>query len=176
MGGLGLPLSVERHIQFWLRPTVPIERFSPENQPIYMWEDAEGTQVYGFPALGTEERGVKVAFFRRGAPARPDDLRRTVDPEEVAPLLDFLRTRLPALGPKVCAAVPCMYTMAPDEHFVLGFAPGDERVVVCSPCSGHGFKFVPVVGEVIADLVGAGGTRFDISLFDPGRFPASVHP
>jgi glycine/D-amino acid oxidase-like deaminating enzyme len=66
-----------------------------------------------------------------------------------------------------------MYTVTPDEHFILGFADGDERVVVCSPCSGHGFKFVPVIGELVADLVESGGTRFDISLFDPARFSAS---
>jgi glycine/D-amino acid oxidase-like deaminating enzyme len=69
-----------------------------------------------------------------------------------------------------CAAVACMYTTTPDEHFVLGFAPGDERLVICSPCSGHGFKFVPVIGEVAADLITSGGAHLDISLFDPARF------
>ncbi len=168
---LGLPFTVERHVQFWLRPTVPIERFFPEVQPIYIWESSEGTQAYGFPALGGGIDGVKAALFRAGAPAGPDDLRRIVDPEEAAPLLEFLGSRLPALGPKISAAVACMYTTTPDEHFVLGFAQGDERVVICSPCSGHGFKFVPVVGEVTSDLVTAGGTHLDISLFDPSRFP-----
>jgi sarcosine oxidase len=173
---LGLPFAVERHVQFWLRPTVAIERFFPDVQPIYVWEGPEGTQAYGFPALGGDKDGVKAALFRRGAPAEPDHLKRTVGPEEVAPLLGFLSSRLPALGPEVCAAVACMYTTTPDEHFVLGFAPGDERVVICSPCSGHGFKFVPVIGEVAADLVTSGGTHLDISLFDPARFSGASLP
>jgi sarcosine oxidase len=180
LGQLGLPFAVERHVQFWLRPTAPIERFFPDVQPIYVWESSEGTQAYGFPALGSDKEGVKAALFRGGAPAEPDHLKRVVDPEEVAPLLEFLSSRLPALGPELCAAVACMYTTTPDEHFVLGFAPGDERVVICSPCSGHGFKFVPVVGEVVADLAASGGTHFDISLFDPARFsgpsPAASTP
>jgi len=173
---LGLPFAVERHVQFWLRPTVAIERFFPDVQPIYVWEGPEGTRAYGFPALGGDKDGVKAALFRRGAPAEPDHLKRTVGPEEVAPLLGFLSSRLPALGPEVCAAVACMYTTTPDEHFVLGFAPADERVVICSPCSGHGFKFVPVIGEVAADLVTSGGTHLDISLFDPARFSGASLP
>jgi sarcosine oxidase len=167
---LGLPLTVERHLQFWFRSSIPIDRFSPSRHPIYVWEGADGTQAYGFPALGGEADGVKAAFFRRGTPTEADKLQRAVTPDEAAPLLEFLSTRIPALGPAVCAAVACMYTTTPDEHFVLGFAPDDERVVICSPCSGHGFKFVPVIGEVVADLVDSGGTRFDIALFDPARF------
>ena len=168
--GLGIPLTVERLVQFWLRPQVPVEQFAPNQQPIYVWEDAAGAQVYGFPALGTSADGVKAAFFRRSTPAVPDALNREVADEEVVPLLDFLAHRIPALGPEVCRAVPCMYTTTPDEHFVLGYPRGEEKVVICSPCSGHGFKFVPVIGEVVADLVTSGSTRFDISLFDPTRF------
>jgi sarcosine oxidase len=174
MARFGLPLTVERHVQFWLRSRVPIERFAPARHPIYIWEDHAGTQVYGFPALGGAAEGVKAAFFRRGVSTTADELQRGVAPGEAVPLLDFLSTRLPALGPGVCAAVACLYTTAPDEHFVLGSVGGYERVVICSPCSGHGFKFVPVIGEMVADLVEFGGTRFDISRFDPARFaPAS---
>jgi sarcosine oxidase len=103
-----------------------------------------------------------------------DKLTREVADQEVIPLLDFLADRIPALGPEVCRAAPCMYTTTPDEHFVLGYPRGEERVVVCSPCSGHGFKFVPVIGELVADLVTSGSVRFDISLFDPDRFSKTL--
>ena len=109
-------------------------------------------------------------MFRHGSPAGADSLERTVGPDEVRPLLEFVKQRLPGLGPEVCAAVACMYTTTPDEHFLVGYPSGDQRVVVCSPCSGHGFKFVPVIGEVVADLVTGASTAFDISLFDPDRF------
>jgi sarcosine oxidase len=174
LDGFGIPLRVERHVLFWLRPKIAVEQFAPSRQPIYIWEDAAGEQVYGFPALGTAADGVKAAFFRRGTPTVADKLTREVADQEVVPLLDFLAERIPALGPEVIRAVPCMYTTTPDEHFVVGYPRGEERVVVCSPCSGHGFKFVPVIGELVADLVTSGSVRFDISLFDPDRFSKDV--
>jgi sarcosine oxidase len=174
LDGFGIPLRVERNVLFWLRPKIAVEQFAPSRQPIYVWEDAAGEQVYGFPALGTAADGVKAAFFRRGTPTVADKLTREVAAEEAVPLLDFLAGRIPALGPEVLRAVPCMYTTTPDEHFVLGYPRGEERVVVCSPCSGHGFKFVPVIGELVADLVTSGSVRFDISLFDPDRFSKTL--
>lgn len=167
---LGLPLAVERHVQFWLEPKDRIERYLPTRHPVFVWEDSLGTQAYGFPATDGQARSVKVALFRDGTPADPGTLQRRVAPVEAERLLAFLASRIPGLGPKVHDAVPCMYTTSPDMHFVLGFAPGEPRVVVCSPCSGHGFKFVPVIGEIVADLVENGASRFDLSLFDPSRF------
>jgi len=70
-----------------------------------------------------------------------------------------------------------MFTNAPDEHFILDLHPDDDRVVVASPCSGHGFKFCSVVGEIMADLALDGGTRHDIGLFRLDRLkpgPGSV--
>jgi sarcosine oxidase len=172
--GFGIPLRVERLVQFWLRSKRGVEQFAPSRQPIYVWEDAAEAQVYGFPALGAAADGVKAAFFRRSTPTVADELIREVADQEAVPLLDFLADRIPALGPEVCRAVPCMYTTTPDEHFVLGYPRGEERVVICSPCSGHGFKFVPVIGELVADLVTSGSVRFDISLFDPDRFSKTL--
>jgi sarcosine oxidase len=173
LGDAGVPFVVERHVQFWLRAHPAIERFLPQRRPIFVWEDIGGTQAYGFPAIAGED-GVKVAFFRRGTVTSPDELRRAVAPDEASALVEYLRDKSPGLGPEVCAADPCMYTTTPDEHFVLGYLPGDEHVLLCSPCSGHGFKFVPVIGEVVADLLTEAGTRFDLSLFDPGRFGAAA--
>ena len=67
------------------------------------------------------------------------------------------------------AAVTCMYTNTPDEHFVIARRPSHEQVVVACGFSGHGFKFVPVVGEIIADLVTDGRTAHPIGPFDPRR-------
>jgi sarcosine oxidase len=58
-----------------------------------------------------------------------------------------------------------MYTLTPDEHFVIAKHPAHPQVVLASPCSGHGFKFTPVIGEVLADLAMHGRTNHDISLF-----------
>ena len=60
--------------------------------------------------------------------------------------------------------------MAPDGDFILDRLPGAPAVIVASPCSGHGFKFAPVIGEILADLATAGATRHDISRFRLTRF------
>ena len=59
----------------------------------------------------------------------------------------------------------CMFTNTPDHHFVIDVHPDYPQVSIASPCSGHGFKFASVVGEIMADLAEVGLTRHDISLF-----------
>jgi sarcosine oxidase len=166
---LGVPLQVERQVQMWFRPPAGTDLFDWSRFPVYVWDSAEGTQAYGFPLIGPASEGVKAALFRHGEPADPDRLRRTVDRAEADPLRQFLRTRLPGLPGDLVRAVPCMYTNTPDEHFVLGLHPGHPEVALAAGFSGHGFKFVPVIGEILADLVIDGGTDYDIGLFDPAR-------
>jgi sarcosine oxidase len=63
------------------------------------------------------------------------------------------------------AMMSCIFTNTPDEHFVIDVLPDAPQVVVASPCSGHGFKFCSVVGEILADLASRGATGHDIGLF-----------
>ena len=103
---------------------------------------------------------MKVAFFRRGdgAEADPDALDREVHADEVGPA-----RRAPA-DPAAGAARPalrgvaCMYTTTPDQHFVIARHPGARDGHGRRGFSGHGFKFVPVVGEILADLALEGAT------------------
>jgi sarcosine oxidase len=60
--------------------------------------------------------------------------------------------------------------MAPDGHFIIDRLPGCPQIIVAAPCSGHGFKFAPVVGEILADLAVMGRTDHDISRFSLTRF------
>ncbi len=81
-----------------------------------------------------------------------------------------LREIVPTVPGTFLKAAACMYTTTPDEHFVIAPHPASERVAVACGFSGHGFKFVPVVGEILADLVLDGTTKHPIGLFDPARF------
>jgi sarcosine oxidase len=74
------------------------------------------------------------------------------------------------LGPLVEASV-CLWANTPDHHFVVGHHPGHPEVVVAAGCSGHAFKYVPVLGEILADLAVDGKTAHAVALFDPGRTP-----
>ncbi|MER5767091.1 N-methyl-L-tryptophan oxidase [Streptomyces sp. NPDC001985] len=174
LAGLGVPITIERKIMYWFQPRGGTGPYRPAHHPVYIWEDPAGTQVYGFPAIDGPERGAKVAFFRDGEICTPETIDRTVHDHEVRAMADYLGPRLPTLPGTFLKAVTCMYSTTPDEHFVIAPHPAHpDAVVVACGFSGHGFKFVPVVGEILADLATDGTTRHPIALFDPGRFTAA---
>jgi sarcosine oxidase len=174
VAGLGIPFGIERQVLYWWAPAAGPERFRAERHPVYIWEAADGRQFYGFPSfddpVGQARDGVKVAMFRGGRATTPETIDRTVHAEEIAAMREFVAPRMPDLPGTLLASKTCMYTNTPDEHFVIGRHPGQERVVVACGFSGHGFKFVPVVGEIVADLVAGDRTSMPIGLFDPTRF------
>jgi sarcosine oxidase len=156
-------------VQFWFAPEGGIEPFRPEVQPVFIWEDPAGTQVYGFPALDGPDGGIKVAFFRGGEATTPEAIDRSIRPAEIEEVAAHLATRVPAAAGRFLRGTTCMYANSIDKHFVVGRHPAHERVTVACGFSGHGFKFVPVVGEILADLALTGVTTQPIALFDPVR-------
>ncbi|WP_328559343.1 N-methyl-L-tryptophan oxidase [Streptomyces coelicoflavus] len=170
LADLGVPFTVERQVMYWFQPRTGIRPFRPANQPIYVWEDAAGVQVYGFPAIDGPDDGAKVAFFRKGRATTPETIDRTVHDHEVRAMADHMSGRIPDLPGAFRKAATCMYTTTPDEHFVIARHPEHpDSVTVACGFSGHGFKFVPVVGEILADLALTGSTAHPIGLFDPAR-------
>lgn len=168
-----LPLEVERQVLFWLDPAGGVAPFAPDRFPVYVWDHGAGVQVYGFPAQDGPPEGVKVAFFRtgRGTRCTPQTIDRHVHPDEVTMMREAIAEVIPSLARgDLRAATTCMYTLTPDHHFVMGPHPRHPQVVLASPCSGHGFKFATVVGEILADLAIDGATAHPIALFDPLRF------
>jgi sarcosine oxidase len=77
---------------------------------------------------------------------------------------------LPAANGRLVKAKTCLYTMTPDGDFIIDRLPGAPQIVVASPCSGHGFKFAPAIGDILADLAAGGTTAYDISRFALARF------
>ncbi|GAA2634059.1 N-methyl-L-tryptophan oxidase [Streptomyces axinellae] len=172
LAGLGIGFAIERQVMYWFQPPGGTAPFEPGRHPIYIWEDAEGVQIYGFPAIEGPDGGAKVAFFRKGSDCDPETIDRTVAEEEVAAMAAQLAPRIPALPGRLRKAVTCMYTTTSDEHFVLARHPAHpDSVTVACGFSGHGFKFVPVIGEIVADLALNGTTEHPIALFDPLRAP-----
>jgi sarcosine oxidase len=166
---LGLTLAVERQVQHWFQPVGPVGSFRPGSHPVFIWECPDGVQFYGFPATDGPDGGVKVAFFRRGRPADPDQLDREIHPAEIEDMRSYLAHRIPALSGSYLRGRACMYTNTPDEHFVVDRVPGAPNCIVAAGFSGHGFKFVPVVGEILADLATDGRTDHPIGLFAADR-------
>jgi sarcosine oxidase len=163
----GIPITIERQVLYWLDPVGGTAPFA--DHPIFIDENDRGQQIYGFPAIDGRHGGVKVAFFRKGIVCTPETIDRTVHEQEIAEMRGRVAELLPALdGPCVHSAT-CMYSNTPDEHFVIARHPDSANVTVACGFSGHGFKFVPVVGEILADLAIDGETDHPISLFDPKR-------
>ncbi len=170
VGGLSLPLTVERQVMFWFQPGVEPERFGADRLPVFIWEWDAGRFFYGIPDAGS---GFKVAPHHEGVSTSAVAVDRAVRDAEIAAMREILRRCIPdADGPPTDAAT-CLYTNTPDHHFVLGEHPHDPRVLIASPCSGHGFKFASAIGEVLADLVTSGQSRFDLTPFSPRRFTAT---
>jgi sarcosine oxidase len=157
---LGIPITVERQVLYWLDPVGGTAPF--EDQPIFINENAHGMQIYGFPAIDGPDGGVKVAFFRKGQVCTPDTIDRVVHPGEIAAMRDRVTELLPALAGECVHSATCMYSNTTDEHFVITRHPDYANVTVACGFSGHGFKFVPVVGEIVADLATTGTTAHPI--------------
>jgi sarcosine oxidase len=159
---LRLPLVVERQVLYWFEPVANQAAFQPENCPVYLWEYKPGCIFYGFPDLGT---GVKVALHHQGEPADPDTLDRTVGASEQAGIRGLLERYLPDANGQLVQTSVCMYTNAPDHHFIIDSHPAYGQVLIASPCSGHGFKFSAAIGEIIAELLTSKTSPFDLNLF-----------
>jgi sarcosine oxidase len=171
---LGLPLLVERNPLFWFEPTAGRELFGPDRLPVWILELDEEHAFYGFPALpeskGTPAQGAKVARHHGGRAVDPDSVDRAANDEDELVVRSFLGRYMPLANGERLDARVCMYTNTPDFNFVLDFHPDDERVVIASPCSGHGFKFSNVIGSICADLALDGRTAFDIDFLRLKRF------
>lgn len=152
-----------RQVVAWYQPRDGFVT-QPGRMPCFLRDEGEDGSYFGFPAIGID--GVKVgrhAHFRE--PIDPNQPNPAVNTTDTALLDDFIGRRVPAAAGLRSNATTCRYTMLPSEDFLLDFAPGNPNVVVASPCSGHGFKFTSVVGEILADLALDGGTELPIGAF-----------
>jgi sarcosine oxidase len=166
---LRLPLTVEREIPMWFEPTVDPASIGADRLPVWVLRD-EGTVFYGIPH--DRELGLKVSIHHWGTFVDPDEVERTVGPTDVdvERVRPFLRARMPAANGPLTNSTVCLYTNTPDEVFVIDRHPAGAGVAFASACSGHGFKFAPVIGDILADLVTTGSTDWPIDAFRADRF------
>jgi sarcosine oxidase len=163
-------LSPERQVLAWF-DIADRDLFAPSRFPVFNL-DLDGHHWYGFPEHGTP--GFKIGCYHHlREQADPDSLDRTdVNVRDLSLLRGLVRRCFPAVHGNPLLAKVCLFTNTPDEHFILDRLPEAPAVVVASACSGHGFKFCSVVGEIVADLVERDSTRHDITLHRLGRFAA----
>ncbi|QIN78774.1 N-methyl-L-tryptophan oxidase [Rubrobacter marinus] len=159
LGGLAVP---ERQVLAWLQPLRP-ERFRLDNFPVFNLLVEEG-RYYGFPVFGVP--GFKFGKYHHLEEATdPETVDREVHDRDENLLRAFAERYFPEGAGPTMNLQTCMFTNTPDHHFVMDLHPEYEQVSFASPCSGHGFKFASVVGEIMADLAEKGTTRHPISPF-----------
>lgn len=161
-----LPLQCERQVPLWFSSSGQ-KSLAPPNMPVFIFEEGKDVFYYGVPDVG---HGVKVARTHGGEVGDPDRVRREVNDEDVMPVRKFISRRLRNLDGPLIASTTCIYSNTPDLNFAVGQHPDDPRITVVSACSGHGFKFASVLGEVAADLAIEGKTAYDLAFLRPGRF------
>ncbi|MEK7949886.1 N-methyl-L-tryptophan oxidase [Luteolibacter soli] len=157
--GLRLPLRV------MLRQTIYLGvddegGFTPGEFPVWIHHP---TDHYGFPSDGVLP-GIKVAWHHGGPEFDPSLPDRPVMEEFSDSVRDHARKHVAGLTGEVVSAKACLYTVTPDERFILDFVPGSRRQIVCSGCSGHGFKFSALLGELA------------VVMARDGRVPANAEP
>lgn len=169
---LGAPFTalcqVYRQVLYWFAPEDP-SAFAPGRFPVFIWVHGGGDAdyFYGFPIVAD---GLKLATEQFAETSDPDRVARSVAEAEVAAMVgSHVRGRLRGIAGRCQRATTCLYTATPTSGFIVDRHPEWERVIVASPCSGHGFKHSAAIGEAIAERVTTGLPRLDLAPFSLAR-------
>lgn len=167
LGSLGVPIRVQRNVQAWFRPET--RAYDAPGFPGFLL-NREGlpAPLYGFPDFGD---GVKAAFHGLGDLTEAQRIDRNIDQgRDIEPVVQALAEWMPGAAGRFREAKACMYTLTPDQHFVVDKHPDYPNLVLCGGFSGHGFKFAPVIGEIGGELALDGESRHDIKFLSLRRF------
>jgi sarcosine oxidase len=166
LGAAGLVLPVQptrEEIVFFEPPETAL--FYPDRFPVFI---AHGEIIhYGLPNV--DGSGLKVGIHKRNEPTDPDNCKRIADDEYIEHMRSFLQAYIPRGVGQVNDTRICLYTMTPDEHFIIDQHPAYPHIVFGAGFSGHGFKFGILIGRILADLATQGRTSYDIGLFAATR-------
>lgn len=167
---IGVPLTLKRKVQVWYE-VADITPFRPEVCPVFILKNLSG-DFYGFPTI--DGRTVKTAETSGGTDlASADDQHDRLLPSDHENLTRFMRNTFGDLIGAPVAHKECLQTFTADQNFIIDRHPETSRVILCSPCSGHGFKFAPVMGEILKEMVENGRSQLDTSLFQLKRLLSS---
>ncbi len=165
LGELGVPFTVKRKTLLWFdAPPDP-------RGPTWLFDTPQGV-FYGFPSLPGS--GLKAALHSGGEEVEdPLTVDRTIHDRDRAPVERLMAEHLTApTAARFSRGAVCMYTMTPDENFIVDRHPADDRVVVVAGLSGHGFKLTPALGAIAAELALDGATPSPIGFLGLSRFRA----
>lgn len=173
LANLNLPLRVSRQQYLYLKTKSPeaAKKFAPGACPVWIHSGSitGGGEYYGFPIDGRVE-GVKFAQHKIGPIVNPDAVDRDFDPALKAEMLKYAAERLPDLTTEVTYSKTCLYTNTPETDFIVDAVSGLPGAFAVGGLSGHGFKFLVLLGRIAADLATGKKIPYDLSRFRIGRF------
>jgi sarcosine oxidase len=166
----GAIFAIYRQLLYWFPIREGYEQL--RDMPIFVWDFgaddsfAHLNGLYGFPAIDGPGGGVKVASESYGTTVEPDGRQHpATSAESEAMYSTYVAPRVPWLGAEHLRSVSCLYTTTPGNRFVIDHHPAHDRVLIVSPCSGHGFKHSPAIGESVAQWVTEGASAIDLTPF-----------
>lgn len=162
------PMRIYRQVLHWYDAAEPAQ-FDAARSPTFIWNHGPtpADSFYGFPIVAGLTPGVKVAGedYDNALP-RPEAMDRAVADAEVSAMFDHhVAGRLVGVSDRSVKAACCFYTFAPQGEFLIDRHPGDDRIVVVSACSGHGFKHSGGVGDHVAALISGEAASVDAFSF-----------
>lgn len=178
MPELGPLLRVTRVVQAWLAPRNATDASA---MPCWLYDRGPGRRaIYGLApdplatdapsGLPSPSRHPKVGLHGSDVLVDPDRGAAPVTTADTDAILAGYGAIAPSLAGRVVESATCLYTMSPDEHFILGPRPGCRRTFFAAGLSGHGFKLAPALGDALADLALLGSTDLPVGFLSPGRF------
>lgn len=166
LASLDIDFRVLRKPLLWYRTQTSDYRVE-NGFPVWLFETDLGA-IYGFPEI--DDMGFKLAEHTGGTeiadPLQPD---RNLNAADRRPLETIINRHFPGVSTDCLHHAVCMYTVSPDEHFVIDRHPDDPRICFVAGLSGHGFKFASALGEIMSDLALDGETELPIAFLGLDR-------
>jgi sarcosine oxidase len=159
--------TVRRQVLCWFRidDKQPLDRYRPDAFPVFIWQTPRKQTIYGFPWVETQTPAIKIATEQYDTETTADGIERGVSAAEIKDMHEtYTADFFPGVSRDCIKTAVCMYTCVEDARFVIDRLPGEPRVIVASPCSGHGFKHSAAIGEAIAGFA-LDGTAAALSPF-----------
>lgn len=165
--------TARRQVLYWFRARPEsFDSFRPARLPVYIWQLLASQGVYGFPATHGPDDGIKIATAQFEDATTPQTVDRTVSVQEAKAMYEtYVAPYFPALLPVPVRTKVCLYTCVENSRFIIDRHPEHDRIIIASPCSGHGFKHSAGIGDALAQIaLGETTVRLNGGTVDMSRF------
>lgn len=169
--GINLPLSPMRCQLNFMMPDNLNQQYSTDNCPVWIahMRSLFPDTMYGIPSH--DNSGFKIAFHGGQTLNHPSETNYNPDEDVVTSLREFMSAHIPEVAQAhVRESRICLYTMTPDEHFIIDTHPEHDHIAIGAGFSGHGFKFSTIIGKMLSDIALEGETPHNDTLFKIKRF------